>query len=164
MNVVLKELKADDYAWISELYNHYIRHSTATFHLEPLSAEDMQQMIPMHHPKYPACTIEWQGSKVGYVYLAPYKPRQAYNRTAEITLYLHPDFHKKGIGTQVLKQMEGIAKSNEIINLLAVITAENTGSVKLFQSNGYQPSALLKEVGEKFGKVLDVLILQKLLY
>lgn len=162
MAVKLVAAIKSDLEFIKDVYNHYIQHSTATFHTEIVEAIDMVDFIPFNHSVYNTYLIKQDNVPCGYCYFGAFKPRQAYNRTAEITLYLLPEFSGKGLGSLAVKELESvIKKSTNIKTLLAVITGSNLNSIKLFEQCGYVKCAHYKEVGEKFGELLDVVSYQK---
>ncbi|PWG78490.1 GNAT family N-acetyltransferase [Pararcticibacter amylolyticus] len=163
MSTVFKEITKDDFTVIKEIYDHYILHSTATFHTEEVSLEELKEIIPLGHAKYKSFLIYDRDSVCGYCYMAPYKKRQAYDRSAEVTLYLRPGCTGRGIGRKAMEKMEEVASANEIKVLLGIITGENTDSIRLFERNGYEKCAHFKGVGEKFNRVLDVVAYQKML-
>jgi L-amino acid N-acyltransferase YncA len=76
----------------------------------------------------------------GYCYISRYKPRQAYDRTAEITIYLKPEFWNKGIGKETIRMLEQVAKQNGICVLIGVITGENLSALN------YLKNAAMKNV------------------
>lgn len=159
--ISFKLTEENDFPKIVELYNYFVLNTTATFHLQPLGHDEMRKALPLNHSIYRTFTIYYDGQFCGYCYLGNYRPRQAYDRTAEITVYLKPDFHHKGIGRKTLTFLEGEAKKANIKNLLGVITFENTASIELFEKMTYSKVAHLKNIGEKFGRILDVTIFQK---
>ena len=163
MSIVLKELSEDDLVIVKEIYDHYILKSTATFHTEPITIDELKDFMYVGDDKYKSYLIEYEGKVCGYCYLAPYKKRQAYAKTAELTLYLKPEFGGKGIGKWVLSEMETISLKHGINNLLGIITGENANSIKLFDKCGYTKCGHFVEVGEKFNRLLDVLAYQKIL-
>ena len=163
MNIKLKELKEEDLTLVKEIYNHYVTNSTVTFQTEPVSVEKLKTEIPLNHPKYKSFLIKYEDEVCGYCYLSQYKNRQAYDRTAEVTIYLKPEFAGKGIGKVTLRMLENHAKNSQIKVLVAIITEENSSSVKLFKNEGYEKCAHFKQVGEKFGRLLDVVAYQKIM-
>lgn len=163
MQIELMDMRTSDYHYVKSVYDHYILNSTATFHTKPLTIEELQEQIPVGHPLYGAYLIRYQGRLCGFCYFAPYKKRQAYDRSAEITIYLEADFMGQGIGKHVLEQTETIAKNRGIKVLLGIITGNNETSIRLFRTCGYEQCAHFKQVGEKFGQVLDVVAFQKIL-
>jgi phosphinothricin acetyltransferase len=154
-------LKDEEFLLVKEIYDYYILHSTATFHTEPVSLKDLKEFIFTDHPIYKTYLIYVDDTLAGYCYFSYFKKREAYNRTAEITIYLKPEFTNKGIGKASINFLENIAKESVITNFLAVITGNNVESIKLFEKMGYTKCAHFKNVGEKLNQILDVVIYQK---
>lgn len=97
----------------------------------------------------------------GYCFLTQYKKRQAYDRSAELSVYLKPGFTGRGIGTLALGRLEAAAKAAGIRVLVGTICGENEASIRLMEKAGFSRCALLKNIGEKFGRVMDVVMYQK---
>jgi phosphinothricin acetyltransferase len=150
-----------DLAAILAIYNHYILNSTATFHSEKLSKNDLKEFLFISHPKYPSFLIKDNNQMAGYCFLTQYKKRQAYDRSAELSIYLKPDFTGRGIGRLALNHLEAAAKKTGIHVLVGTICGENYASIRLMEKSGYSKCAHLKNIGEKFGKILDVVVYQK---
>ncbi|SFW17258.1 phosphinothricin acetyltransferase [Sinomicrobium oceani] len=161
MKITFRELQQEDFPEIKKIYDWYIAHSTATFHTEPVTITELKEFIYTGHPLYIAALIYADDEIAGYLYMTPYKKRQAYNRTAEVTLYLKPEMSGKGIGRKAMNYLEERAVVNGLKNLLGIITGDNTASISLFEKCGYTRCACFKNVGEKFGKILDVVAYQK---
>ncbi len=145
------------------LYNTYILESTATFSIETLKQEEMNYLLYSGLERFPSFAILMDGQFVGYVMLNRYKPREAYDQTAEVTIYVDSAFHGNGIGKKALHYIEDFAKENEFRALLGVICAENIASIELFKKFDYFECAHFREVGRKFNRVLDVVIYEKLI-
>jgi Sortase and related acyltransferases len=160
-NIKFVPLKDSDFTIVKEIYDYYILNSTATFHTEPISIKELKKYIFIDHPVYKAYLVYYINEIAGYCYFTYFKKRQAYSRTAEVTLYLKPEFCHKGLGIEVLNHIENAAKQTIIKNLIAVVTETNTDSIKLFEKAGYSKCAHYAKVGEKFGQILDVLAYQK---
>ena len=163
MNLKLIDLKESDFKLVKEIYDYYILNSTATFHTDLISIEELKSLILIAHPKYKSFLIDYEGETYGYCYISQYKKRQAYDRTAEITIYLKPEYSGKGIGKETLKLIETVAKNKEISVLIGIITGENHVSVGLFEKCGFEKCAHFKKVGEKFDRLLDVVAYQKII-
>jgi L-amino acid N-acyltransferase YncA len=99
----------------------------------------------------------------GFCYISQYKKRQAYDRTAEVSLYLKPEYTGMGIGKLALGFLEKVAIEKGISVLIGIISGDNENSIKLFEKQGYDKCAHYKQVGEKFNKILDVVSYQKIL-
>ncbi|MCD2424844.1 N-acetyltransferase family protein [Niabella pedocola] len=160
-DITLKELAAEDLPAVKQIYDWYVLHSTATFHTEPVTTDELKEFIYIGHPRFKSWLIHNQGQPAGYCYLTNYKKRQAYDKTAELTIYLAHDCYVKGIGQTALTQLEAHAREAGFKNLLAIISGDNDRSIHFFEKNGYVKCAHFKNVGEKFGKVLDVVGYQK---
>ncbi|MBN1952937.1 MAG: N-acetyltransferase [Bacteroidales bacterium] len=155
------KLQAADLKGILKIYNYYVLKDTATFHTEQLSLDDLRQMIPMGEDRYQTYVMKEAGQVVGYGYYGRYKNRKAYDRTAEVSIYIHPDARHRGYGIACLNLLEDEARKAGISVLIGVISAENSRSVRLFEKQGFEKCAHLKGVGEKFNRILDVVFFQK---
>jgi len=145
------------------VYNHYVLTDTATFHTEPIDRATFRALLLPGYPRFDGWTIWVDGQRVGWVILARYKPRQAYDGSAEVTIYLDPAYPRRGIGSAALTFVESKARERKFHNLLAIICGENLGSIRLFEKHGYQKCAHYHEVGRKFGRWLDIVSYEKLL-
>ncbi|MGJ7031324.1 GNAT family N-acetyltransferase [Niabella hirudinis] len=159
--ITLTELKEADLRFVKQIYDWYVLNSTATFHTEPVTITELREFIYIGHPRFRSWLILDGAQPVGYCYLTNYKKRQAYDKTAELTIYLQHDCYAKGIGQAALKQLEIHAREAGFKNLLAIISGDNDRSIHFFEKNGYFKCAHFKNVGEKFWKVLDVVGYQK---
>ncbi|KAF5068005.1 Phosphinothricin N-acetyltransferase [anaerobic digester metagenome] len=146
---------------IKEIYDHYILHSTATFHSENITLPELEEIIYLDNPRYPSFLIHEADEVIGYCFLSRFKKRQAYDRTAEVSVYLKPGFTGKGIGTLAMHHIEEAAKIGGIHVLIGTHCGENYASIRLLEHMGYTKAAHLRNVGEKFGKILDVVMYQK---
>ena len=163
MNIKLVDLQERDFHVVKEIYDYYILNSTATFHTDLISIEELKSVILTGHPKYRSFQIDYEGDTCGYCYISQYKKRQAYDRTAEVTIYLKPEYSGKGIGRETLNRLEKIAKRNGICVLIGLISGDNQASIRLFEKCGYEKCAHFKKVGQKFDKILDVVAYQKII-
>jgi L-amino acid N-acyltransferase YncA len=161
MEITFSDIREEDLPLVKEIYDWYIANSTATFHTEPIRFDQLKEFLYINHPLYKSYLIHQEGTVVGYCFLTYYKKRQAYDRTAEVTIYLKHDCCEKGIGKVAMKMLEEKATGLGLKNLLGIITGDNTGSIALFEKLGYFKCAHFKNVGEKFGRVLDVVGYQK---
>lgn len=162
-NVLIEELREEHLQAVLDIYTYYILHTTATFHTHALTLNDMREIVFFDNDKYKAFIIKEEDGICGYAILTQYKKREAYNGTAEVTVYLKHDCVGKGIGSLAVRFIERLAKEKGFHVLLAIICGENDRSIALFEKNGYIKCAHYKEVGMKFGRLLDVVSYEKLL-
>ncbi|MFA5267786.1 MAG: N-acetyltransferase family protein [Methanoregula sp.] len=146
---------------IREIYDHYVLNTTATFHNEPIPIPELRDFSFIAHPKYPSFIVKENNEIVGYCFLTRYKTRPAYDRTAEMSIYLKPEYTGRGVGAVALKHLEDAAKKAGIHVIFGTLCGENHASIRLMEKAGYNRCAYLKNIGEKFGKILDVVIYQK---
>lgn len=146
-----------------KIYNYYILNSTATFSVEPLDEDGLRKLAFTGLKRFPSFALLEDDKLIGYSLLNRYKPREAYDTTAETTIYIHKDIRGKGYGSKALAHLGQVAKSLEFRALLGVICAENVESIELFKKQDYFECAHFREVGVKFGRILDVVIYEKLI-
>jgi L-amino acid N-acyltransferase YncA len=161
MEVRFDNIKNSDLKVIKEIYNYYVLNTTVTFHINPVDIDELKRNIYINHPKYKSVLIKSGGIICGYAYLTQYKNREAYMRTAEIGIYLKPEYTGKGIGARTVAFLEEKARVCGIKVILAIISGDNLSSINFFENLNYKKCAHFKRVGEKFGKILDVVAYQK---
>jgi phosphinothricin acetyltransferase len=145
------------------IYNHYVRESTATFHTQEVGVDVLRDLLMPAYPRFGSWKVVVDGRACGYVVLGRYKPREAYDGCAEVTIYLDPTIAGRGLGTLALEFLETTARDREFHSLIAIVCGENAASIRLFLKQGYGQCAHYHEVGRKFGRWLDVLSFEKLL-
>lgn len=160
--MLFKKVQEEDIEAMRQIYLYYIEHTTATYHKRAITWEEMKSILVVDHPKYESYGIWEEECLCGYVILTQFKAREAFDHTAEVTLYLKHGYEGRGIGGEALTFIEERAIAKEIHTLLAVICGENTASIKLFERHHYVKCAHYKEVGYKFGRWLDLVSYQKL--
>lgn len=148
---------------LTSIYNYYILNTTVTFHAKEIDIDGMKEILFDDDPRFPSYAIFDGDELCGYCILAHFKKREAYDSTAEVTVYLKPGYERKGIGTYAVGRLEELAVQSGFHVLLAVICEENKGSIGIFSRLGYEKCAHYREVGMKFGRLLDVVCYQKIL-
>lgn len=150
----------DDAAALAEIYNHYILNSTATCDTVSKNVEDRIVWLDQHSDKYPVLVCETDDHVIGYASMTRWSDRTAYDDTAEISIYLRPDFLNKGIGKKLFEAILLEGKKGGLHCVLSRITAGNDISIKMHEQFGFHMVGTMKEVGKKFGKLLDVHMMQ----
>lgn len=146
-----------DLAGIFDIYDEQVKHGTSTFETTPRSPAERLDWLHTHAPhRYPA-TVATQGSRVvGWASLSPWSPRPAYARTAENSVYVHKDYRRHGVGRLLLLDIIERARPLGIKVIVGRLVEGNDGSIKLHEMLGFKTIGVMKGVGEKFGRVLDV--------
>jgi phosphinothricin acetyltransferase len=148
---------------LNNIYNHYVLHSTCTYQEEPETIESRQQWFARHGERHPVIVAELQSQIVGWGSLSPYHTRSAYRRTVENSVYVDPDFQRKGIGTVLLKELIAGARKAGHHVIIAVIDADQPASVVLHAKAGFEKVGHMKHLGFKFNRWLDVIYMELLL-
>lgn len=144
-----------------EIYQWYVVNSTATFQIRDADFAEMEGLLFFDNPRYRSFEVMEDDLLIGYGIITRYKTREAYDNTAEITVYLAHTSTGKGYGAKVVSRLEEFAREQGMHVLIAQISGENEGSCKLFARNGYTKCAHYHEVGYKFGRSLDLVCYEK---
>jgi len=149
-----------DLGAITEIYNDAILHTTATFDTQPKTLADQQAWFAQHSARYPVLVAEEEGAVVGWASLTPWSDRCAYADTAEISLYVRDGCRGRGLGKQLTAAILAAGRGAGLHTVIACITQGNEASLRLARSCGFAEIGAMREVGRKFGKFLDVHLLQ----
>ena len=160
----LYPLSAADHPRAAEIANHWISTSTATFHEGPRTVDQFVEEVARHaDPRHGCFGIRVGGELAGYLVVSAFKGRCAYRDTAEVSVYLAPEMTGRGVGAQAIRYAVEHARQHRLHALLAVICTENIASLRAFERAGFVEVGRLREVGRKFGRLLDVAYLELLL-
>lgn len=153
----------DDAGAINDIQNHYVVHSTATFLTEPLTLEQRLTWLDEHSPAHPVIVALVDGAVVGWGSLEVFRGRPAYRQTAELSVYIHRNWHRRGIGRAIVEELVARARALSHHALVGGCCSESTAVIALLEATGFSRVAHFREVGHKFGRWLDVVFLQRLL-
>lgn len=148
---------------INDIQNHYVVHSTATFLTEPFTLEQRLVWLDGRSPAHPVTVAQVDGSVVGWGALGEFRSRPAYRHTTGFSIYLHPDWHRRGIGRDLLADLIARARAIGHHAIVGGCCSESTAIIALLEASGFSRVAHFPEVGHKFGRWLDVVFLQRLL-
>src|SRR6202030_149826 len=110
MTIAIRAATAADITAITAIYDHAVRHGTASFELEPPDAAEMaRRWQALVDAGYPYVVAEADGMVAGYAYAGPYRPRPAYRWSVEDSVYVAPSLHRRGIGAALLARLVGEA-------------------------------------------------------
>lgn len=154
----IRPAREGDMPALLAIYNDAVEHSVATFDLKPRSAEAGAAWLAEHTEHHPLFVAELaNGTPVGYASLSPYRSMPAYDSTAELSLYIHPDYQHRGLGRAIAEHILAVARADARLHLIvSVITASHTASIALHEKLGFRLCGTLHEAGFKFGAYHDV--------
>jgi len=157
-----RQATIDDAKELVSIYAPYITNTTITFETEIPTIEDFQQRIKEITANFPYLVAVDDDNKIlGYAYAHLYGTRAAYAWTVEASIYVDHNYKGHGLGRELYQRLEAILKQQGVVNLLAAVTEENSGSVKFHEKLGYREVGTFQKAGFKFGRWLDVIWLQK---
>lgn len=145
---------------IREIYNHYVLTSTCTFQLEPDTDAERLAWFREHGDRHPVLVAETSGDVVGWGSLSPWNKRAAYARSVEASVYVRADWQRRGLGKALLEALIERARAVGHHVVIGGACTEQTGSVALQESLGFERVACFRQVGHKFGRWLDVAYFQ----
>ena len=155
--------RLEDAEAIRAIYNHEVTSATVTFDLVPRTLEQQQEWLRDHAGAHPAVVADDDGEVVAFGSLSPYRDRPAYSTTVEDSVYVHGDHRGKGAGKLVLTELVRLATDHGFHSVIGRIVGGHEASIALHRACGFEHIGTEREVGRKFGRWLDVVLMQKLL-
>lgn len=161
--MLIRPAAARDLAAINAIYNHYVLTSTCTYEVEPVTEAARAQWLADHGERHPATVAELDGRVVGWGCLSPYRGRFGYRYSAEHSVYVDQDHHRRGIGAALLRDLVERARALGYHTLIGGCDSAQAASIALHERHGFERVAHFREVGRKFDRWLDVIFLQRML-
>ncbi|MDZ7827358.1 MAG: N-acetyltransferase family protein [Gammaproteobacteria bacterium] len=164
---IIRPALMDDLPGIIAIYNHYVRHTAMTFDLEPTSVEARREWLAGFDAEgrhQLLVLVEDAGGNetiTGYAYSGPMRPRAAYDRSVETSIYLHPDAGGRGLGTRLYTGLLDRLAATDVHRCYGVITVPNPGSIRLHEKLGFVEVGRLTECGRKFDRWWDVVWMER---
>ena len=155
--LVIRPITKDDIAVCLDIYNYEVVNGVATLDLEPRTLPEWQEWYEAHQTSEHCIFLGLMDNVVvGYASLSPYRTKDAFKSTVELSIYIHQDYRGRRIATQLMAHILEIAKNDPLLhNVVSVITAGNEGSTKLHARFGFTYCGLTPQVGFKHGKYQD---------
>lgn len=163
LSVVVREATADDMAQVQAIYGFYVQRTAASFEEEPPSVAEMEARRAAAVARgLPFLVAEEKGEVLGYCYAGPFRSRSAYRYTLEDSIYVAPFVARRGIGRSLLSALLDRCTEQGYRQMIAVIgDSANQGSIALHRALGFRQEGVLRGVGLKFGRWVDVVIMHR---
>jgi phosphinothricin acetyltransferase len=178
----IRTVRADDLDHVINLLNREVMGGVNIFRFAPLDAEAARRWWKLHGSgRYQALVAEHPGTPgehpgtpgehphdrdtgspqvVGWAAFAPHSAYEGYDRTAEISVWVDAPFRGQGIGKVLMRALLATCHDRNLRTIVSRIEASNLASLRLHESIGFTHVGVLKDVGEKFGRSLDVVLMQ----
>lgn len=165
MPLLIRPSTETDLAAITAIYAHNVLHGTGTFELEPPTQTDMAgRRADVLGKGLPWLVAKRENQVLGYAYANHFRPRPAYRFCLEDSIYLLPEAQGQGLGSLLLAELIARCEAAGARQMLAVIgDSQNLGSISVHRRLGFEHTGVLKSSGWKFGRWLDVVLMQRAL-
>ena len=140
---------------IRAIYAPVVEHGYASFEAEPPTSDDMAGRIEQVLLRYPWLVAEEHGAILGYAYATPHRGRAGYRWAAEVSVYVAPEAHRRGVGRALYTALFLLLEAQGLVNLYAGIALPNAASVGLHEAMGFVPVARYPAIGFKAGAWRD---------
>lgn len=161
MSVIIREVQTKDFEKMLAIYSHYVENTTISFEEKVPSLTDYSLRLNSILEKYPILIVEENEELVGYAYAHAFRDFSAYDKVAEVTVYLDQKANSKGLATLLYEKLEQLLAQKNIKKAIACITSDNIPSLKFHEKNGYVKMADFTKIGYKFDQWLDITWLEK---
>ena len=160
--LTIREATSDDAEAIRLIYNHEVENETSTMDLVSRTLETQREWIAARSGAFCAVVaVDNSGTVLGFGALSEYKDRSGYRSTVENSVYVRRDVARRGIGKQILLHLIETATVSGFHSVIARIEAQSLASRGLHSSCGFELVGIEKQVARKFGKWLDIAVMQK---
>jgi phosphinothricin acetyltransferase len=158
---VIRMARLQDADAIAEIYRPYILETAITFEYEQVSAQAFTERIKNVQKQFPWLVCEQDGRVVGYAYCSRFKERAAFAWDCECSVYIHKDYHRRGIAGALYTKLFQLVREQGYFNIYALITHPHESSEALHKKFGFTEEGIYKNTGYKMGKWWDLLVMVK---
>ena len=164
MGVSIRLVEPRDADAVRTIYNREVLESTVTFDMVPRTLEEQRDWIAEHSGAHPALVaVDGDTTVVGFGSLTAYRPRPAYSPTVEDSVYVHHDHRERGYGRLILEGLVRRGSDHGFHTVIARIVGHHEASIGLHARCGFEFVGTEREVGRKFNRWLDVVLMQRML-
>ncbi|HEX4038142.1 MAG TPA: GNAT family N-acetyltransferase [Acidobacteriaceae bacterium] len=159
----MRPAQTADLPRLTEIYNHYVVHSPATFDLEPKTLDERREWFAQFAEtgRYRLVVAEEAGAVIGYAGTTRWRAKPAYSETVETTVYCDPEAVGRGIGLRLYEALFDALRGEDVHRIVAGYVPPNEASARLHERCGFRVVGIFSEAGFKFGRYWDVCWLER---
>ena len=168
MTVRTRTVRLDDAEQIRSIYNVEVLDSTVTMDLVPRTLTEQHHWISVHQGAHGAIVaidddpLTRAERVIGFASISPYRSRPGYSTTVENSIYVHRQHQSRGLGRLLLDEILALAQESGFHSCMARILAGHEASIRLHQSRGFELVGVERDVARKFGRWIDITLMQKI--
>ncbi len=163
-NVTVRIADSNDAEAIADIYNYEVENTTATFDLVRRTIDAQREWLAARTGAFSAIVAhDAELGVIGFAALSTYRDRAGYRTTVENSVYVRRDLQRRGVGRLLLGSLVELARDSGFHTIIARIDSQSHGSLALHRSLGFTEIGVEREIGRKFGRWLDSVIMQKML-
>ena len=156
MELYIRMAEPEDVLGMLEIYSPFVKNSAVTFEVLPPPEEEFQTRVEAVLREAPWLVCMSGSTVAGYAYAGSHRKRAAYQYTRELSVYVRPDFQRRGIASGLYATLIEILNLQGYSNALIGITLPNPSSVGFHEKMGFRPVGVYHRVGVKLGQFYDV--------
>lgn len=156
--MIIRTAEIKDLKEMLEIYNYEVLNGVATLDLHPKEMSEWLEWFTVHNRlNHPLIAAEEEGACIGYACLSPYREKEAYKSTVELSVYVSAEHRGLGTATALMERIIKMARDDALTHtVVSVITSGNEASLRLHEKFNFEFCGRIKEVGFKFGKYRDI--------
>ncbi|WP_321832493.1 N-acetyltransferase family protein [Thalassovita sp.] len=159
--MIIRTATAADAQGLAEIYNHAVENTVAILNETLVDAENRAAWVAQRQSDgFPVLVAEENGQVIGYASYGPWRPFHGFRETVEHSVYVRDGQRGKGLGRQLMQALIDQAKADGLHMMVAAVTAGNDASIRLHEALGFEVTARMPQVGQKFGEWLELIFLQ----
>ena len=161
--LIVRDADGGDVSAIREIYTHHVLHGTGSFEQTPPDLGEMtRRWRTIADAGLPFIIAEMEQRICGFGYAGPSRPRPAYCHTLEDSVYVSTECMRMGVGSALLRTLIERCNHGRYRRMVAVVgDSDNTASISLHERHGFRVDGRLPDVGRKFGRWLDIVLLSR---
>lgn len=158
---LIRDARDDDMRAMLDIYNDAVRTTTAVWNETRRTEQEHNEWLQMKRAQsLPVLVAEEQGQVLGFATYGPFRAWYGYRFTVENSIYVHRDYRRRGVARTLLTALISRARAQKLHTMIAGIEAENLASLQLHEAVGFMKAAHLHEVGYKFNRWLDLVLME----